>query len=173
MIRITSIEELFKEHYASLCYFAVKILGDSKLSEDVVQDAFLAYWQKNKEVSADSICIKFFLYSTVRFTCYKMIRREKVVQKYHRLNQNNDIEHAEILNEIIHSEVLDAIYKIMKSLPEGCQMVFKLGYLEGLSNPEIADQLGISVNTVKTHKQRGLRLIRRKLNPELFALIFI
>jgi RNA polymerase sigma-70 factor (ECF subfamily) len=48
-----------------------------------------------------------------------------------------------------------------------------MGYLEGMKNHEIAKELGISVNTVKTQKQRALQLLRLKLKPEFFIFLLI
>ena len=43
--------------------------------------------------------------------------------------------------------------------------------MEGKKNLEIADELDMSVNTVKKQKQKALQLLRMKLEPEIFVLI--
>ena len=39
-------KRLFANHYKSLCYYAWDMVKDSALAEDLVQDAFLAYWDQ-------------------------------------------------------------------------------------------------------------------------------
>ena len=168
-----SVEKLFKEYYVRLCHFAWQLLNDKEMAEDVVQDAFMVYWNNKETIINNDTAIKNFLYSAVRNACYNLVRREKVNQRFLQLNPLDEIEEPHVLTDIIRSEVMVEIYGIIQSMPPGCQEIFRLGYLDGLSNTEIAEQLDISVNTVKTQKQRGLKLVKGKLNPELFSLLML
>jgi|SRR5690606_915708 len=166
-----SVEEVFKRYYPRLCHFAWQLLHDKDIVEDVVQDAFLAYWNNKDAIADHDTAIKNFLYTSVRNFCYNIIRREKTTQRFQLLHREEEQEESQVLAKIIRSEVMDEIYKIVQSMPAGCQKVFRLGYLEGLTNPQIAEKLDISVNTVKTQKQRGLKIIKGKLNPEMFLFL--
>lgn len=166
-----SVEKLFKEYYTRLCHFAWQLLNDKDMAEDVVQDAFMVYWNNRDSVLENDIAVKNFLYASVRNACYNITRREKVTQRFQSLYRVDELEESQVLANIIRSEVMVEIHKVIQSMPPGCKEVFRLGYLDGLTNAEIAEQLDISVNTVKTQKQRGLKLIKGKLNPELFVLL--
>lgn len=74
---------------------------------------------------------------------------------------------------IIRSEVLEIVYKAIESLPDSCQLIFKKTYLEGFSNMDVAEELNISINTVKTQKQRGMKALKAKLNPDIIALFLL
>jgi len=67
--------------------------------------------------------------------------------------------------------VINEVYRIIAEMPVACQKIFKMGYLEGLSNLEITEKLQISVNTVKTQKQRGMKILLDKLHPEFLPFI--
>lgn len=166
-----SVEKLFKEYYTRLCHFAWQLLNDKDMAEDVVQDAFMVYWNNKDTILDNEVAVKNFLYASVRNACHNIIRREKVTQRFQLLHQVEEMEESQVLANIIRSEVMVEIYRIVRSMPLGCQEIFRLGYLDGLSNAQIAEQLDISINTVKTQKQRGLKLVKGKLNPELFALL--
>lgn len=166
-------EQLFKDNYAKLCYFATQLLNDAVVANDVVQETFIMYWNLKEEEKQKVGSVKGFLYQSVKNGCLNKLRREKIEQAYLKLQQAEPIEEAAALNLMIKSEVLSEINKILLSLPDGCQQVFRMGYLDGLKNQEIADALGISINTVKTQKKRGLQLIRTKLNPDFFAIALI
>lgn len=169
--RAKSAEVVFKTHYKRLCHFAWQLLGDKDMVEDVVQDAFVTYWNHRNAIHDNDVAVKNFLYTTVRNSCMNLFRRAKVVRRYQEANQEETFEESKVIHNIILTEVMDDVLKVMQTMPEGCKAVFRLGYLEGLTNPEVAERLNISVNTVKTQKQRALTVLRAKLNPEFFALI--
>ncbi len=165
-------KDVFHLYYVSLCHFAWQLLRDNYLVEDIVQYAFLVYFKQKDDISDHPIAIKNFLYSTVRNACYNTIRHEKVKVRYQTVaGLREEWEDPETLDAMIRSEVIEQIYRVITTLPEGCQQVFRLGYLEGLANPKIAEKLGISINTVKKQKQRGFKILREQLNPELFLLL--
>lgn len=163
-------KELFKKYYKPLCYFAWEMVNDTDLAEDLVQDAFISYWSKKDEVSSDENSIKSFLYTSIRNAVYNLNRRDKVIQKYFRRNHNLDIDDVDYEHKIITAEFFAELHRVVSSLPASCQQIFNLSYMDGLSNQEIADQLLISINTIKTQKQRALKVIRQKINPELLAI---
>lgn len=164
-------EQFFKGFYPRLVYFAFQILGDKTKAEDIVQEAFIKYWDHKEEVSQNPIAIKNFLYSTVKNSSLNVVRHEKVVEKYKSNFTPLEAEEATVINYIIQSEVLAEIHQAIQTLPESCQRISRMGYLEGMKNHEIAATLGISINTVKTQKQRAMQLLRLRLNPETFALL--
>ncbi len=167
-------EALFKKYYKPLCHFAWQLLGDEEAAKDVVQDSFMNYFDRIDQVSSEEAAIRQFLYSSVKFASYNKIRHEKVGAKYiltlPRAEERfaDDIEH-----QFIRSEVLAEVNKIIELMPVGCKTVFKKGYLEGLSVKEIAEELQISVNTVKTQRQRAMKIIFNRLDPEMLAALFV
>ncbi len=166
-------EILFKRYYSRLCHFAWQLLDDKSMSEDIVQNVFVAFIDSRPHISEEESAIKNFLYSAVRHACYNNIRHHKVEKRFFENNPMQEVEEQTVLHKIIRAEAMDEIYKALSELPEACQQIFRLGYLEGLSNPKIAKKLNISVNTVKTQKQRGLKVLKEKIKPELFVLILL
>lgn len=169
----SSAEKLFRAYYARLCHFAWQALGDRERAEDIVQDAFMSFLEHQDLVAQNEIALKNYLYTSVRNACYNVGRHTKIEERYFQLNPAVTIEESAIINDIIHSEVMNEVYAIITSMPQGCQRVFRLGYLEGWSNSEIAEKLQVSINTVKTQKQRGLKILKTKLNPELLGIFML
>lgn len=168
-----SFEELFSNHYAKLCYFALQFLGDKDAVKDIVQDVFVNYWNRKEELAIAKDAISSFLYSAVKNACLNKLRRIKLEQGYLNQQEAEPVEEASVLNLMIRSEVMVEIHKIITTLPSGCQQVFRMGYLEGLKNPQIAAELGVSINTVKTQKKRGIQLLKLRLNPQYYLLLTI
>jgi RNA polymerase sigma-70 factor (family 1) len=166
-------EQLFKAYYPRLCHFSFQIVKDKVIAEDVVQDVFIKYWNLKGKISVHEIAVKNFLYSTVRNASLNLIRHHKVVYNYMEQQDPSPIEEFNIIHSIIRSEVFAEIHTALETLPESCKRISRMGYLDGMKNSEIAQELGISVNTVKTQKQRGLQLLRLLIKPETFTVYLI
>lgn len=72
--------------------------------------------------------------------------------------------------KMIEEEVLGEIYRAIDELPPECRRVFRLG-LEGLSNQEIADSLSISINTVRTQKQRAMAVLKKRFSMGILLVL--
>ncbi len=167
---ILSSEALFKKYYPRLCHFAWQYLGDQEASEDIVQEAFTVFLERRDLIANDESAIRNYLYTTVRNACFNLSRDAKIEERYFRLSPFELVEDSTFDHDIILSEVMNEVYSVIATLPRECQRIFRLGYLEGWSNAKIADKLQVSINTVKSQKQRGLKLLKARLNPEFLAI---
>ena len=68
---------LFNEFYTALCLFAERFLGDREAAADVVQEAFLKYWDRHSDFD-NYYKIKSFLYVVVRHTCLNQLRDKRI-----------------------------------------------------------------------------------------------
>lgn len=164
-------EKLFRQYYKSLCHFAWKFVGQSAVAEDLVQEAFISFFKEKQRIDESDSFVRNYLYTAVRFSCLKYLRHQKVKEKYWSLVDFKEEDEHSVELSLIHTEVINEVYRIIAQMPASCQQIFKMGYLEGLSNLEITDRLQLSVNTVKTQKQRGMKMLLEKLHPEFLPLI--
>lgn len=167
-------ESVFKKYYPRLCAFAIDFLEDKEDAEDIVQDVFKVYLEKRNIISSNDLAVKSFLYSSVKNACLNKFRHQRVKDKYQEIFMQEEGAEMHCLDSIIHAEVVGNLYEAINKLPKGCALVIRMGYLEGLKNPQIAEALGVSINTVKTQKQRGLTLLRQKLGETaILCLMFL
>lgn len=164
------IKYLFNTYYARLCYFAYKLVKDQEAAKDLAQDVFLKYWHKRNEYSSE-LAIKNFLYLSLRNACLNFIRHDSVEKNYADTLADDTLEDEKGLAHLIKAEALVAIHNAIENLPEGCKTVLQLAYFEGLKNDQIANEMGVSINTVKTQKQRALKLLRLKLPNSTYLLL--
>jgi RNA polymerase sigma-70 factor (family 1) len=162
---------VFVKSYTGLVFFSNKMVGDKQEAEDIVQNAFVSYWNSKETLGSEPGVVKSFLYTTVRNACMDLLRHRMVVQKFRAQLADDPAEENFVETEIIHAEVLSEIFNAIGLLPPGCRQVLEMSYLGGKSNQEISNDLGVSINTVKTQKQRALQLLRLKLSST--ALIFV
>lgn len=171
--RINDYKALYDLYYKSLCYFAYGYLKDHQEAEDAVQETFVRVWEGKQEIhSAEKL--GGYLYATVRNYCLNQLRQKKIQEGFftYQLNQaDNGWEEDESLR-LIKSEVYREIMHTISKLPPRMQEVFKLSYLSQLTEEEIGQRLSISVNSVKTQKQRAKKILREELK-QLFTLILI
>jgi RNA polymerase sigma-70 factor (family 1) len=166
-------EQLFKRLYPRLYDFANHLLKDKELAEDMAQDAFITYLEQQETISDNFNSIKSFLYTTVKNACLNKIRHHQVIDVYNKKNPLDIFSDPKILEGIIHAEVIAEIYDKINALPKGCAMVIRYGYLEGLSNSEIAVAMNISINTVKSQKKRALNLLKLHLGKAAMMLFIV
>lgn len=166
--------EIFEKYHNRLCYFASLHLMDEETPEDVVQEAFIKLWQKRRHFHRIK-SIKSFLYIVVRNQCLDIIKHRKVRQKFMHFQSVNagpeKVQTWSASNDMLEAEVMDKVFKALEELPKGCRNVMFLSYFQNLKNIQVAEELKISVNTVKTQKRRGIQLLRKVLNTS-YALFF-
>ncbi|PSL29144.1 RNA polymerase sigma-70 factor [Chitinophaga ginsengisoli] len=160
---------IYRDLYSPLCYFAEKILKDRFKAEEVVADVFEKLW--NMKTAEDIENIKAFLYTATRNQCLDQLEQRQIRQKHHKvLLQLSPLAEDEILKEIYFTEALREISQAVHTLPEQCRKVITMTYENGLSTKEIADQLGVTVSTVKTQRARGISIIRKLLSSRALSI---
>jgi RNA polymerase sigma-70 factor (family 1) len=161
-----AVHQIYKLHYRSLCYFADRLLNHKDEAEDIVADSFIKLLDKRAEFD-DLNKIRLFLYSITRNACIDILRRDKRRANDHRIISyltNPGEEQTD--HELITAKVLEMIYREIELLPLQCRKVFTSIFIEGKSTHVIAEELGISTQTVLNQKTRAVQLIRTKLYSE-------
>ncbi len=69
----------------------------------------------------------------------------------------------EFRDEYREQQIREAIAKAIEELPERSKMTYKLHRYDGLTYPEIADVMGVSVKTVESQMTRTLKMLRERL----------
>jgi RNA polymerase sigma-70 factor (family 1) len=158
------LEKLFEENFRGLCYFAYTFLKDRQEAEDVVQDAFMSLWSSIDTISGSPKSCLSWLYNTIRNRCLNVLRHRKVEETAETIISESQPEwHEEEMQNLIRSEVYKELYNAIEKLPAECRKIYKMTYFFKMSEREIADTLSLSVNSVKSQKQRGKELLRRTL----------
>jgi RNA polymerase sigma-70 factor (ECF subfamily) len=156
-----SYNALFTEMYAGLCLFAKRFLIISLEEEDIVQEAFVNLWDKFEDFNSHA-AVKAYLYQATRNACLNSLRHEKVKRKYV-AEQIHLIEtESYFLKQVVEEETSRIIADLIKNLPPQCSKILKLS-MQGLKNQEVADIIGISINSVKTQKAIAYKTLRSKL----------
>ncbi len=127
--------------------------------DDLVQEAYIRLLRAKRE--GRLTCAKAFLFTVTRNLAIDMFRRRRRASGHEPLSESAA---QTMLEEPIdfesaseHQRQMDLLFEAIFSLPERCRVVMILRHLDGLSYKAIADQLGISANTVRVHMVKGVK----------------
>jgi len=149
--------------FRPLCLFAKTYTKDSQAAEDIVVDSLINLWAK-KEIFDTETSLKNYLYRCVYNASIRWLENQKRYKKHHDRykHQLTTTEQAYIGN-IIKAETLNLLHKAIHQLPSQCKKIFTKVYIEGKSVSETAQEMNLSISTVKNQKARGIKLLKPKL----------
>jgi RNA polymerase sigma-70 factor, ECF subfamily len=162
---------LFDVYYIKLVRYAIALLNNPEIAEEIVQEIFERLWIRREEINID-LSINAYLYASVRYRCINHLK-----SKIHsfifeddltKLDQSND---SSPYDELVYKDLENAIKVSIESLPEQCRIIFNLSRNSGLSNPEIADQLGLSPKTIENQITIAIKKIREFLHKHWYTII--
>ncbi len=161
-----AVETIFGRYFKPVYIYAERITGESLGTEDIVVDSFQKSWERRATFpTIDDFRI--FLYRIVRNACLTSnLTRSKHAGAHaqlHFLTARDSEEDNADSREIMRAELMQAIYQEIEELPDRCRTIFKLIFLQGLSTDQIAAQLDLNTQTVRTQKARAIGLIRTRL----------
>ncbi len=161
--------QVFDEYFNALCAFSYKYIPDKSVTEDIVQDVFIAFWEHNKEFDHINAA-KAFLYTSARNKCLNYLKHQLVLQKHQEALIYELESEQYFTRHVIEEDAFNRLYSEIRQLPLSSQNIMLLA-LKGLKNREIASELNISENTVKTQKKIAYAKLKPKLDNVMQAIL--
>jgi len=167
-------EKFFIENYKRACLIVFRYISDHSLVEDIVQESFVILWEKQSKIYTTKEDLRKYLFVTVRNRAISYLRSIKIknVDLEISLPEIKQMDNEKLYDE---EELSVQIEKAIKKLPIKCREIFLLAYVKNLTYNDIAQQLSISKNTVKTQMVIAYRILRQELKElylEFLLLIF-
>ena len=160
--------ELFSEFYNSLVLFAMGFVEQQDVAEDIVQEVFIAVWERDARYPTYN-AFRSFLYNSVKNASLNHLKHKNGEEKYlASLNLENEGDDIDL--KMMEEELYRLLFKTIDELPDKCRNIFLL-HLEGKGNEEIALLLNLSILTVKTQKKRAMSYIRERLGRVYFVMM--
>ncbi|WP_343115970.1 RNA polymerase sigma factor [Ostreiculturibacter nitratireducens] len=150
------------ERLAPLAFrLARRMLGDEAEAEDVAQEAMLRLWQAAGSWRAGEAKVSTWLYRVASNLATDRLRRRRGVG----LDAAGDPEDERpgVVQELIAADRAAALETALMALPDRQRQAVVLRHLEGLSNPEIAEVMGLGVEAVESLTARGKRALAAAL----------
>ncbi len=162
---------LFYQYASNLLSIAQSYLHDREESEEIVQETFYRVWKYRENMDA-SLSFKAYIITIAKrliFNRAKKKMHEIAYKDYYLANQNSL--NYEVDDYISFHELDNQLQKAMDNLPEKRRQIFVMSRQKGLSNQEIATQLGISVSTVENHMNKALNFLRNTITTTYLLII--
>jgi len=160
---------LFDRLFPAMCLLAGRILKDEAKGKDIAQEAFVKLLKKENEEFTNENALRAYLYILIKNACISVIRKEKKVQNT-TVDEGMLIPEQSFLNEVLREETYRLLREAIKDLSPQAARVVELT-LNGYSNQDISEELGITINTVKTTKRRAYQVLRDNLGHQFVALL--
>ena len=159
----------FDANFLSLVMYADKYLNNIDVASDVAQEAFIQLWRSDIVfLSEDKI--KGFLYTTARHISLNQLKHARIVSVY--LNESQKEEEASAKDNIMEQEVYMLVHAAINKLAVQSKNII-LYSLQGYSNQEIADKMGVSINTVRTLKQNAYKKLKGLLKEHFYVIALL
>ncbi len=151
---------VYQKYHRYLYLLAVKYLKDAQLAEDAVQHVFVKLWETTKNIEIE-INLKNYLYTMTKNYILNTIRDHKEEISLSYANAQIDIPgQDDIIKALEDKQMRSILYQGVESLPPQKKEVCLRKLETTDSNQQIADKMGISVHTVKSHYQESVKILR-------------
>jgi RNA polymerase sigma-70 factor (family 1) len=155
----SAFEAIYGQLYDPIITFC-KYLVTAEDAEDITSEVFFGLW-KSREKWDSIINIRAFLYVSARNRCLDLIKHKKLkTEKQKEIAFLYQREQELVLQSEMESDLITRIKQEIDNLPDRCKEVFTMSFIEGYKNPEIAEKLSISSQTVKNLKVTALKALR-------------
>ena len=158
--------KLFDTYHMQLCVYAVQLTDSFELAEEAVQDVFIYFWEKEyyKKITDN---LRGYLLTSTKNMALAHLRHYQQYSMEDISEVATDIP-DESFDEEEWEEKVKALYADLEKLPEQEVAAVKAVILDEKSYKEAAEELRMSVNTLKTHLSRALRKLRTRHNLLFF-----
>ena len=163
------LQHIFDKYAKNLCLYALNYLETEADAEDIVQDVFIRCWEKRDILLSDEKVIKTYLFNSVRNACLDKIEKNDVM-RYHIEIINQEIIDEETIT--FDEKLLLEIREELAQMPDQTQKIITRVFMQDMKYQEVADDLHISINTVKTLLRNGIKHLRSHFSQHLELLIF-
>ena len=154
-------ERLFKSHYADLYSYGYRFIQDRSQVEDLIQDVFLHIWENRAQLEIRS-STRAYLRAAVKNKAISHLRSNYHLQVAlvppEEISPSTSLPSSEDRSD--PETLIQLVRKGVERLPKQCRLVFQLSRHSGLTYDEIAQELGVSKETVKSQIKIALHKLR-------------
>jgi RNA polymerase sigma-70 factor (ECF subfamily) len=168
-----ALETLYDRYSRVIYSFALRIVGDPQIAEEILPEVFFRAWQQGGSFQSSRGSLVTWLLSITHNLAIDEIR------KRNRRPQRSDVAEPETVlagvrdesqnveDEVWLGSLRESIVEALDMLPPSQREPIELAYFQGLTQREIAEQLGEPLGTIKTRMRLGMLKLREHLNHKV------
>ncbi|MFD2564298.1 RNA polymerase sigma factor [Aquimarina rubra] len=159
-IKETKFSHWFDRHYSRLYNYAFKVVKETDLSQELVQETFIKLWENFDDIKESERSIESFLITTLKNKIIDDYRKKKSREKHTNLYALHSSIETQIDKEW---ELVQRIEDIYTTLEQKTIDIFKLSRDKGFTYKEISKKKDISIKTVELHISKALTAFKKGL----------
>ncbi|MDO5523290.1 MAG: RNA polymerase sigma-70 factor [Bacteroidia bacterium] len=174
-------EEVYTSYYSRMQRFAQEYVIHEEDAENIVHDIFTELWEKKPEFDSH-INLNGYIFVILKNKCIDFLRRKTTEHKAINKMQEEYLqtlklkfESLEALDDKLLSDpdIDTIIQNAIDGLPERCRQIFVMNKIEGKKQKQIAQELGISVNTVESQVAIAYKKLKEALKDYIPLVMFL
>ena len=168
-------EVFYKKYYRPLFTVAYRYVGNTEIAEEIVHDVFITIWNKADQLNIQS-SMKSYLFRSIVNSSLNHIKKEKTKsekQSAYEIAVGQELDNVEDETNEAEEKLLKGLEDALELLPDKCKQVMYLSRFGKLKQQDIADQMEISIKTVKNHLTYGFKKLREHLEKHQQLTIWV
>jgi RNA polymerase sigma-70 factor (ECF subfamily) len=162
---------LLYEHYGDTLYgVAYKVVRDSELAQDVLQESFIKIWKKSDSYDSTKAKLFTWLFRITRNTAIDKLR--SVSTKKDKEIQIDISDVYKVGSDNIKPELID-VQENLSKIESKYQIVLDALFFQGMTQQEASEELDIPLGTIKSRLKIGLRELRKIYGDTMLLLLFL
>ena len=162
--RQEALAEAYRRHAGAVYALARRLLVDTSLAEEVVQEVFLRIWNSPDKYDPERGSLRSYLLAQCHGRSVDLLRSESSRRKREERDLRRTAEAGyDLEHEVVDLAVAERVKEALATLPEGERQAIALAYFGGHTYREVADLLDTPEGTVKSRIRAGLGRLRAEL----------
>ncbi len=173
---LSAYESVFRRYYADLYGYGLKLCSRPELVEDVIQELFVAIWEKKGDIEQIH-SVKAYLLVSLRRRILKFLQKERYERQM--IIEQGELpviyftaEDVIVKNEM-HDQQIQELRVALNQLPARQKEVIYLRFYNGMSYEEIEEILSINYQSVRNHVYRAIKTLREIMREDLSRILFL
>ena len=164
---IQALKKIHDSYFYQMCLYAFKYTNNFGLAEELVSDCFIKIWENRKKIEINS-SVKHYILLMLRNNIIDHYRKKRILTD--KLDEIPELADEKYFDE---QQEYARLYAALKKLPEKRRKILELAVFDSMTYQQIAEELDISKNTVKTQMGRAYRFLKETLDPKDFLLFLV
>lgn len=170
---LDAFNQLYGLYAGRLFVFCQRVTKNTALSEDIVQEAFIALWENRRAIRNEQ-SVSSLLFLMAKGRAINCLRKTLNAEMYEKYVQAQRSENAFADKQLMYEDFLGMVDSALSHLSKTQQSCIRLSKIENMRIREIAELLGLSEQTVKNQLSIGMKQLRSIMKKDYgLALLYL
>ena len=159
-----AVEALYDMYSASLFGVISRIINDTTIAEDVLQETFVKIWHSFSSYSIEKGRLFTWMVNIARNLAIDKTRSKDFKNQNKNQELENNVTFIDEQRNTVYKPELMGVKNLVQTLKPEQKLIIELVYFKGYTHVEAAEELGIPLGTVKTRLRMGIQELRKQFN---------